>query len=210
MNITVFGGTGDTGLLVIRKALDKGHNVTVFARKPYKIPFQHDRLRIVKGELYETGKIESVIKNADVVISILGPVGRTTGLPVADGIRNIITAMQKYSVKRLIVTTTPSYKDPNDRMTLVLALGIVLIKCLFKDAYRNVLEIGKHVASSDLDWTLVRVPRMTRKPATGKLTIGYHGDGKVRFVLTREDLAVFLLQQIEDKTYIRKAPAISN
>ena len=53
MNITIFGGTGKTGLLVIQKMLDKGHSVTAYARTPSKIFFQHHRLKIVKGELTE-------------------------------------------------------------------------------------------------------------------------------------------------------------
>ena len=65
MNITVFGGTGGTGLLVIQKALDKGYCVTTFARTPSKIPIHHDHLRIVKGELTETDKTETAIKNAE-------------------------------------------------------------------------------------------------------------------------------------------------
>ncbi len=211
MNISVFGGTGETGLLVIKKALDKGHTVTAFARNPSKIAFRHDRLKIVKGELTDTDKIESAIKNTDAVLSVLGPTGRTTGLPVSTGIGNIIHAMHKQSVKRLVATTTPSYKDPNDKFDLGLALFILIIRLLLKDTYRDVVEIGRAVVNSHLDWTLVRIPLLLRKPAKGKLNIGYMGDGKVKlFLLTREDLADFLVRQIDDQSYIGKSPVISN
>ena len=53
MDITIFGGIGKTGLLAFQKMLDKGHNVTAYARTPSKLPFQHHRLKIVKGELTE-------------------------------------------------------------------------------------------------------------------------------------------------------------
>ncbi|CAG0983576.1 hypothetical protein ANAEL_01884 [Anaerolineales bacterium] len=58
MNITVFGGSGGTGLLVIQKALNKGYCVTAFARTPSKILIHHEHLRIVKGELAEIEKID--------------------------------------------------------------------------------------------------------------------------------------------------------
>lgn len=95
MNITVFGGTGATGLLLIEKALKSGHSVTVLARTPSKISIKNDNLRIVKGELTETNKIEEAIKNADAVISVLGPDQKTKGLVIADGIKNIVGTMKK-------------------------------------------------------------------------------------------------------------------
>jgi hypothetical protein len=211
MNITVFGGTGETGLQVIKKALIKGHNVTVFARTPSKIPFKNCKLTIVKGELAETDKIEKAVKGADAVISVLGPTTKTKGLVIAGGIKRIIDSMEKNGVKRLIATATPSYKDPNDKFQLGFALGIFIIKNFLKDSYQNILETGKHISSSNLEWTLVRLPLLVSKPAKGKLNIGYTGDGKVKLIsLTREDLTDFLLNQLDDKTYVRKAPAISN
>src|SRR5690349_3424814 len=106
MNIAIFGGTGKTGLLLIEKALKSGHTVTVFARTPSKISIQHNNLKIVKGELEEHGKIEEAIKNADAVLSVLGPTQKTKGLALANGIRNIVDAMKKNDVKRLIATAT--------------------------------------------------------------------------------------------------------
>ena len=211
MNITIFGGTGAAGLLVVQKALAGGHQVTVFARTPSKIPFQNEKLTIVKGELTETDKIDTAVKGANAVISVLGPVGKTKGLIVSSGIKIIIAAMEKYGVKRLIATATPSYKDSNDKFQFGFAMGVLLVKKLLKDTYEDIVETGSLIANSHLDWTIVRLPMLSKKPAMGKLNIGYTGDGKVKlFSLTREDLANFLIQQLDDKTYIRKAPVLSN
>ena len=95
MNITIFGGTGATGLILIEKALATGHTVTAFARTPSKISIQHNNLKIVKGDLTELNKLEEAIKGADKVISILGPTQKTKGLVIADGIKNIIEIMKK-------------------------------------------------------------------------------------------------------------------
>ena len=37
MKLIVFGATGKTGRHVWRNALDRGHDVTAFARSPHKI-----------------------------------------------------------------------------------------------------------------------------------------------------------------------------
>lgn len=211
MNITIFGGTGATGLLLISKALRSGHTVTVFARSPFKIPIQNQNLRIVKGELTESVKIEEAIKNADAVISLIGPNQKTRGLVIANGIKNIVDSMNKHDVKRLIATATPSYKDSNDKFQFGFAFGVFMVKALIKDSYINIMQTGKFISESGLDWTLVRLPMLSNKPANGKINAGYIGDGKINlFSLSRADLADFLLQQLNDKTWLKKSPVVSN
>lgn len=211
MNITIFGGSGATGLLIIEKALKEGHMVTVFARTPSKISIKNDNLRIVTGELAEPEKIEKAIKNADAVISVLGPSPKTKGLIIADGIKNIVEAMKKNGVKRLIATGTPSFKDSNDKFQLGFAFGVFMVKMLIKDSYKNIVLTGKYITESGLEWTFVRLPMLSDKPASGKINAGYTGDGTISlFSLSRADLADFLLQQLNDKQWLNKSPVISN
>jgi hypothetical protein len=119
--------------------------------------------------------------------------------------------MHKYGAKRLIATATPSYPDSRDTFQLSFALAVFMIKTLMKQTYRDIVETGKIVAHSSLDWTLVRLPMLSSKPATGNLKIGYLGSGNVSlFSLSREDLANFLVQQVGHYKYIGEAPVISN
>lgn len=211
MKVTIFGGTGATGLLVIQKALSAGHSVTAFAQTPSKISIQHSNLSIIAGGLADIDKIETAAKHADAVISVLGPTGKSKGLVISNGIKNIIAAMKKNGVKRLIATATPSYKDGNDKFQFGFAFGVFMVKALLKDTYQDIVETGEQIAKSQLDWTIVRLPMLSNKLSKGKLNIGYTGDGNVKlFSLTRTDLADFLSQQLDDKTYLRQAPVISN
>lgn len=211
MHITVFGGSGATGIILIEKALNKGYMVTAMVRTPAKIKIEHSNLNIMAGELTETDKIEEAIHDADAVISLLGPTPQTKGLVIADGVKNIINAMEKKGVKRLIATATPSFKDSNDKFQFGFSLAVFMIKNLLKHSYNNIVLTGKCITESGLDWTLVRLPMLSDKPARGKIIVGYPGDGKVNlFSLSRADLADFLLQQLNEHNYIRKAPTISN
>jgi hypothetical protein len=65
------------------------------------------------------------------------------------------------------------------------------------------------VRDSDRDWTVVRVPRLTDAPAVGKIRVGYLG-ADVGVQISRADMADFLLKQVNDQTYLLKAPVISN
>ncbi|WP_373331362.1 hypothetical protein [Salmonirosea aquatica] len=44
MNITIFGSTGKTGRIATIKALEKGFQVTAYARDISKLGIVHDRL----------------------------------------------------------------------------------------------------------------------------------------------------------------------
>lgn len=211
MKVTIFGGTGATGLLVIEKALSAGHRVTAFARTPSKISIQHSNLTVIAGELIDKEKIETAVKGADAVISVLGPTGKSKGLVISNGIKNIIGAMQKHGVKRLIATATPSYKDTNDKFQFGFAFGVFMVKTLLKDTYRDIVKTGEQIAKSELDWTIVRLPMLSNNPPKEKLNIGYTGNGQIKlFSLTRTNLADFLIKQLDDETYLWKAPIVSN
>lgn len=211
MNITLFGGTGATGQLVIQKALSAGYQITVYARSPQKITINDINLRIVQGELTDIHKIDEAIRNADAVISVLGPDPKLKGLTIADGIKNIVGAMTKLGIKRLVATATPSFKDPNDRFQLSFSLAVFMVKTLMKVSYDNIVLAGKYITASGLDWTVVRLPMLSDKPSNGKVNAGYIGEGTIKlFSLSREDLAEFLLKQVEDQKWLKQSPAISN
>ena len=89
--------------------------------------------------------------------------------------------------------------------------AVFMIKHFIKESYKNIVLTGKHITESGLDWTIVRLPMLSDKPASGKINAGYTGDGTVSlFSLSRADLANFLLQQTEDRKWLHKSPVISN
>ena len=66
------------------------------------------------------------------------------------------------------------------------------------------------VAGSDLDWTLARITLPVDRPARGTVRSGFLGRDRIGWAMTRADIAAFLIGQLEDETYLRAAPAISN
>jgi putative NADH-flavin reductase len=65
------------------------------------------------------------------------------------------------------------------------------------------------IAQSGLDWTIVRPPKLTNGAATGHFR---HGNGiraaSLLPTLARADVAAFMLGQIGDATYSRKAVSL--
>lgn len=211
MKVLIFGGTGESGILTVQRTLAAGHDVTVYARSPEKLVIRDHRLRIVEGELNDVPAIHKSMQGQDAVISLLGPTGIGVGMPYSEGMQTIVEAMQSAGVRRLIATATPAAADPNDRFKLSFWLAVRVIELIGGTTYPDLAALGRVVRESQLDWTLVRLPWLTSKPEERPAVAGYLGDGKIRlFFLSRDKLADFLVRQLTDTQWVRKAPAISN
>jgi uncharacterized protein YbjT (DUF2867 family) len=210
MRITVFGATGGTGRRLVEQAIAEGNEVVAYVRNPSKLDMENEHLTVVQGELTDEELIEKAVKGVDAVISLLGPRGGSKSKPLTHGIQNIIAAMKKQGVRRLVITSTLSAKDPNDLPDFKTKSLVNLVKVTMHDAYEDIVSTAETVRNSDLDWTIVRLTMLNNKPKSGKVRAGYVGRGDVGTWISRADVADFMLKQVQDTKYLRQAPAITN
>jgi putative NADH-flavin reductase len=210
MKILIFGATGGTGRLLVDQALAEGNQVVAYVRNPAKLNTKHERLTIIQGELADREKIENAMNGADAVLSVLGPKGSSKDQPLTLGMQNIIKAMKKQGVRRLIVTSTLSAQDPYDLPEFKAKALVAIIRTMLRSAYNDIVSVANTVRTSDLDWTIVRLTLLSNKPKSGRVRSGYLGRKELGTWISRTDLADFLLKQIQDTKYLRQAPAISN
>jgi putative NADH-flavin reductase len=211
--VTVFGATGAIGSLTVAELLDRGHTVTAYARNPAKVPttWGH-RVRVVIGEMSDADAIDSAVAGADAVVSALGPSmdRKATGLPLIDGTRHILDAMQRHSVTRYIGHATPAILDPQEKPTPVTRLIAFMQRTFMRRAYDEITGMTAPVKTSDLDWTIVRFIAPKDTPKQDNLRVGFYGTDKLGLTVSRADIAAFTAQQVDDTRYHNRAPAISN
>lgn len=207
MKLAVFGATGTVGRLVVEQALDAGHEVTAFTRNASGISQRHDRLRIVEGDVLDTGSVEQAVTDQDAVLVALGD-GRK-GIVRSAGTRAIIEAMSRTGVKRLICQSTLGVGD--SRPNLNFLWKHLLFGMLLRRAYADHVTQEAYVRASDLDWTIVRPSAFTDGPRTGSFRRGFPGDERgLTLKIARADIADFMLEQLTDTTYLHQAPGISH
>ena len=122
--------------------------------------------------------------------------------------KHIIAAMKKHGVRRLIALSNEM--DPNDNPGITIKLLVLFLKLAWPDAYTDMLGWPEAIRASDLDWTLTRFMGLSDKPKTGNVRAGYLGRDKLGLMVSRADLADFMLKQVMDTKYIRQAPCITN
>ena len=209
MKIAIFGGTGRTGVHLVQEALAAGYQVAVLARTPAKLTLKNNALKVVQGDVKDAKAVEQTIAGAEAVISVLGPTSNKPTFEVSQGMANILSAMKIQGVRRLILSAGAGVADPNDAPKLFNHVMNFLLKMMAKNVLADMSKVVEMVRSSDLDWTVVRLPMLTDDPKTGSIKVGYVGKG-MGSRIARVDIAGFMLEQVKDKTYLRKSPAISN
>jgi putative NADH-flavin reductase len=206
MNIVVFGANGKVGSLVVAKAIDVSHKVVAFVYGAHNLTV-HQNLRIVQGDIYDARSVEDAIMDSDVVISALGSWHTPQKNILTKGMQNIIPAMQKHSIKRIISLTGHDARWDKDTLSVIHRLSHLLLAVI---SPKILYDGEKHIElldQSGLDWTVLRSPvmnqlgkqyyRLTTKRPMPWLTIN------------RSCVAQALVDQCKSKTYIKSAPYLT-
>ncbi|CAA7261820.1 unnamed protein product [Cyclocybe aegerita] len=217
MRLLILGGTGPSGIALIRKALEVYPDGTVvaYARSPEKIPedLQNNAsVVIVKGTLEELDLVEQALEGVDVVVSALGPLtNQPTGNPIATFYGHLIDLLYKHKITRFLPLATASHPDPHDKTSWKYTALIAGVRTFARNAYSEIRAIGQVVTTKgkDLEYTIVRVPILTNAETEG-VAAGYVGDGEIGVFLARKAYAAFCIAEIEKKEWVKTAPLISN
>jgi putative NADH-flavin reductase len=206
MKIAVFGATGATGQQVVQQALEQGHSVTALARNPERLSITHSSLKIVQGNVLDTAAVEQTLQGAEAVLSCLGRRPFRDKDAVWKGTHNILEAMKKLGIRRLIVES--AYGAGNSRG--LSSIGMFLVtNTLLKWAYREKELEEPEIMNSELDWVIVRPPALRNGPKTGKYRTGEGLRLSTMNWINRADVADFMLRQLASDEWLRKTPAIS-
>lgn len=208
MKIVVFGASRGVGLKVVGQALRAGHMVTAFVRTPSKMEIRHANLTLFQGDSMDAVAVDKAVDGQDAVISALGPTRPLVPGMMETSAKNIVSGMKKHGVRRIVSTTGAGVRQPEDQPKFVDHLIGFLLNLLAKNMVLDSAANVKVIQASDLDWTIVRFPRLTDGAHTGKYRVGYVGKDSSTQV-SRADGADFVLKELVEKKWQRKAPLVS-
>lgn len=206
MRLTVFGANGGTGRVLVRQALDAGHEVVAVTRRPDGFPFSHRRLVIAGGDVHNASAVIRAVDGADAVLSTLGvPFTRKPIAVYSQGISVITAAMSDLGVKRIVAvssTAVQPHRHADGGFLLNHVMQPLVSKTIGKTTYADQRVMEDILRGSDLDWTVIRPSGLFD---AGHVSSYQVSDGPLDGAFTsRDDLAACLLAQAADSRYIRK------
>lgn len=210
MNIVVFGATGPTGLLIIEKALAEGHRVTAFVRTPAKLTIADERLSTCRGDVYDADSVARAVENTEAVICTVGvPYTFKPVTVYSAASRHIVDAMGIHGVRRFVGITSGGTHPGRDPMNPFFFERI--LKPLFHTLYDDMREMERIVMETDLDWTILRPPRLLDNPPTGRVRIGVDEYALPKgSTVSRADLAEVAVRQLTSCELIGRAAAVAD
>jgi uncharacterized protein YbjT (DUF2867 family) len=198
MKITIFGSTGRTGRLALTEGLRRGHQITAFTRRPHALPDPARLTAVVSGDGREPQAVRQAITDADAIIAILAASTRKGPHQTAAVARVITEAMNDLGVRRLAITSAYPLVGRKPRVPMA------LLRLILAEAYADVSKMEQIVSGSNLDWTIVRLNRLTDKPVQEEVRMSRDLFDRPS-AMTRASAATTLLNIVEDNTTIKTA-----
>ncbi len=220
MKLTIVAATGGIGRQLLEQAIAAGHDVTAVARKPQDLAVA----RAVAADLasVDPAALQPAVAGADAVLSALGPRTKADAGVAARGTKVITQAMRAAGVRRIIVVSAapigtipspgrphPPRHDPGDGF-IIRYVADPVVKRALREHYADLARMEDILRAGDLDWTAVRPPRLTDKPATGRYRTAYGQNLRRGVFISRADVARYMLSALENAETFRQTVGIAN
>ena len=211
MKIAIFGASGATGQLLTERCLSANYSVTALLRRPDN--FVHsDRIRVVPGSAFDAAAVRETIEGSDAVLSALGARSLKKEDVLEQAIPLIVAAMKQTGVRRIITLGSAGAlpdslkKQPAWRRWIV---ENIVYKTMLKWPVASQISQYATLSSSALDWTMVMPPMLTNSPAQGVYRIDGEALPRNGSKISREDVADFMMKQIDSREWIGKGVYLS-
>ena len=208
MRVLIIGASRGIGLETARQALEAGYGVRTFARSSAAILNSNSSLENFRGDALYVEDVKTALVGVDVVIQTLGVGIGELFRPVhlfSEATEILIGAMKTQKVKRLICVTGFGAGDSRASINCLQRLPFQVV---FGRAYDDKSLQEQLIKDSELDWTIARPGVLTSGRRTNHYKVLSEASQFRNGIISRANVADFLVRQIVDQTYIHKAPVL--
>ncbi len=204
--VVVFGATGGIGRHAVAAARRRNLDVRTVVRPSREAPADVGT-EVVAADITDADSVSRAVAGANAVVWAVGAT-RNTADQVAvfeAGARNLVRAMEARGIRRLVALSGAAITLDGERKPLGGRVMELIVKVAARHVYDAKLREFRAFTVTDLDWTLVRPPRVIEGEPTGAMALGLTLGGSA---VTQGDVGEALAGQVEDRTYLRKAPFV--
>lgn len=208
--ILVIGGSKGIGAEVVKAALARGLAVRAFSRSADKMTISDPNFEAVVGDATKPEDVDPALEGVDAVFHTIGvPKGPgfifTPTTVFSDATRALLPGMQARGIKRLLVVTGYGAGDGEQALSTFEKLPF---KAVFGRAYADKGVQEDLIKASELDWTIARPGVLTHNPASQAYKILTDAKDWRNGIVSRADVADFLIKSYLEDTHIHQTPVI--
>jgi hypothetical protein len=164
---------------------------------------------VITGDARDPATAAQVVDSADAVVSAIGGTRPGNLAVLQEGTAAILRAMQVAGVRRLIVIQGFHLPFPGDPGNPGAAAMRVMLRLWNRYLSADTYQMAEVLRENDLDWTLIRMPRLTDGPPgahyrTGQLALGPWS------TVTTGQVAHVTLTCLDTDGFVRQAPMIAS
>lgn len=207
--IAVIGGTGKAGKYLVNQLVQRGFRLKLLIRNPETFQLKNPLIQVVEGNANSAADIHLLMQGCDAIISTLGlgqPPSETNIF--SESTKNILLAMTKHQIQRYIVITGLNVNTPFDQKSPKTQFATDWMYVNYPKTTADKQTEYDILSSSNVDWTLVRLPLIEQTDETGNTKVSLEdclGDK-----ISTTNLADFLIEQLTDDRFIKQAPFLVN
>jgi putative NADH-flavin reductase len=211
MKVALIGATGFVGTAILRELIDRGHEVTAIARHPEKLAIKSPLIHAVAADVMDKDQVATAVKGNDVVVSAYNA-GWTNPRIYEDflaGSRAIQAGVKASGVKRYIVIGGAGSLEIKPGLQLIDTPQFPAEYKPGASAARDYLNELRH--EKELEWTYFS-PAILMNHDTSGVRKGHYRlgldnpvfDEEGKSVLSAEDLAIAIVDEVEHPRHIRQ------
>ncbi len=217
MKVAVFGASGRTGGLLVERCLAKGYEVTVLVRRPEAFRLW-ERVRMVEGSVFDGEAVRRTLSGdgagAEVVLSALGARSLKKEDVLERAVPVLVAAMKAEGVRRIVALGSAGALEDSLKQQAAWRrwfVQTIVYNTVLKWAVASQVDQWKVLAASGLDFTMVMPPMLTEGKGRGLGRVRVDGEALPRggARIAREDVADFMVAQVEGREWVGKGVYVS-
>jgi len=197
VRLAVFGAGGGTGRPLVAQALERGHAVTAFVRAAPTDDSLAGAGRVLTGDARNAAAVDAAVRDADAVVSAMGPKGPEPGTAYSEAVGAVARAMTQVGVRRLVISANSRVLDARP----------------LEDEFAGVSQEHRDALATlrvcDLDWTVVATPMLSDDHPRGRYAAALD-ERSPGASITRGDFATALLDALDHDDWVGAVVDVSN
>lgn len=209
MRVTIFGATGLLGRECLSQSVEAGHEATVLARTPSKLPAALvDRITVLEGDALDPEAVDRAVAGAERILFAIGVDGESPEDLCTDVTRHILDSMRRHGVRRFVWCGGGNTVGDEDVVSFGSRFVGWFSRTFMRLRHRDKLhQIALLNDAKDVEWIGVRPLQMRKGPPRGGYRVGFDRYSGLS-TITAGDCAHEMIRMLDDDTWLHRAPVI--